>query len=94
MKDHLPGTTYRTPTQFNHADALAGRPSSRRDVHAKTANPHRLSRFACLRAPWARLLARCRSLAGERRARSPIGSPVRAGPVRPPAGAATTASGR
>jgi len=43
---------------------------------------HRLSRFACRRAPVARVPARCFSLAGERRARSPVGSPVTVRPFR------------
>jgi len=59
---------------------------------------HRLSRFACRRAPAARVLARCFSVLGERRARSPVGSPVTAGPSWRPASrcwrSLTTATGR
>ncbi len=44
------------------------------------AGRHRLSRFACRRSPKARVPARFFSEAGERRARSPVGSGVTAGP--------------
>ena len=57
------------------------------------ARAHRLSRLACRRAPVARVLARRFAKAGERSARSPVGSAVTAGPLGPAAGVAPRAPG-
>jgi hypothetical protein len=72
------------------ADQLAGRGITE---HGQP-RPDRLSRLACLRAPMERVLARRFSVAGERRARSPVGSPVTPGPFRLDPAAAVRAPGR
>ena len=80
------------------APLAAGEGSTRmRNRLSATAGPvprsHLLSRFACRRAPEARVLARRFSVLGERRARSPVGSPVTEGPIRPAVGSTARAPG-
>ena len=74
------------------------RPENRRAAMKAEAFEEALSRVSrrvatLARQSAARVLARCFSVLGERRARSPVGSPVTAGPFRPAVGSAPDLAG-
>ena len=96
LNEYADGQTPATPLSVGKVLRPAGRgilPVFRPATRHEVKHAHRLSRFACRRAPRARVPARCFSLRGERRARSPVGSPVTAGPLRLVAGAAARPPG-